>query len=47
MLFVNAMYRWLKDENRMQKLEESKFNGEFYYMDEDKIEDDVRKLFFC
>ena len=45
MLVVNAMYRWLKDENRLQKLEESKLNGEFYYMDEQRIEDDVRKLF--
>jgi hypothetical protein len=45
MLIVNAMYRWLKDENRLQKLDESKYNSEFYYMDESTIEDNVRKLF--
>ena len=46
MLTVNAMYRWLNDKNRIQRLEQSKSTGEFYYIDENKIEDDVRKLFF-
>jgi hypothetical protein len=45
LLFVNAISKWLKDEKRMEKLEESVLTGKFCYLDENDIEGDVINLF--
>jgi hypothetical protein len=44
-LSVNAIYKWLKDEKRLEKYKEAKFTGKFIYIDENDIEEYVQNMF--
>ena len=43
---VNAIYRWLNDDNRLEKLNEAKKCGEFFYLTTDNIDESVLNYFY-
>ena len=45
LLFANAIFKWLNDENRMANLEKAKLTGESFYMDENEIDESVLRMF--
>ena len=45
LVYVNAIYGWLNDDDRLEKLNETKQSGEFFYLSADNIDKNVLKFF--
>ena len=45
-LMLNAISKWLKDEKKIEKYREAKRTGEFFYLNENDVENEVLELFY-